>query len=108
MATSDFEPEGFDTDWRVVLHWADDAAQTSVADVSCFEFYGQALAAWRQVDDQQRRNIGRKLTGWELIDPNGFELLTKDSHLADSNHLGRAEPGLYRWDEERQGFDLMN
>lgn len=107
MATSYFQPEGFDTDWRLVVHWSDDAAQSTLAEVSCFEFYGPALAAWRQVDDEQRRGVGRKLTGWELIDPNGFELLTCCSHLSDANHLGQAEPGKYVWNELRDDFDAV-
>jgi len=106
MATEHFQPEGFDTDWRLVIHWIDEASGTTRAEVSCFEFYGPALEAWRQVDREQLDGVGRSLTGWELIDPSGIELLTRESRLSVSD-LGQVEPGRYVWNEQREAFEAL-
>lgn len=97
MATSDFQPEPFDTDFRLVIvtQWCGGQRH----EVSCFEFYGPAVEAWLDVDDQVR--AGKlKLVDWQLVDPNGRELLSSRVHYTrDTDHAAGLEPGVYTFDE---------
>jgi hypothetical protein len=99
--------EDFDVLWRVVSFENDDELQASVADVECFESYGEALAHWMMLD---RRAEGYhwplepgELVDWELVDPNGKVLLDHTSKLYPSSLAG-AMVGRYRWDEKTEMF----
>lgn len=97
-------PIAFDTDFRVVVCWNDDALQSSVAEVFCFEFYGPAFQFWRSIDQGEvKLAVPSALVEWVLIDPNGLCLLTQASRLS-SHELGQAEPGRYRWNDAAEVY----
>lgn len=99
--------EQFDTDWRVVAVWNDDTLEASVAEVECFEFYGPALQHWRLLDEQHR---ARELVQWKLVDPNGLVLLMGSRYYNVDLHrsqLAGAEPGRYRWADDRLGYVVL-
>jgi hypothetical protein len=92
----------FDVSWRVafVVDIAEEEHQRM--SVSVFEFYGEALAYWRQLD-VARKFGSRPLLSWVLIDPNGFEILDQDSRLIEGEGAGR-DGGWYRWDSDAEEY----
>lgn len=103
MSKSDFQPELFDTDFRlvVVTRWC--AGQRY--EVSCFEFYGPAVEAWLRLSDQVRSSE-IKLVDWTLLDPMGRELLrgSNSDFNRHPDHAAGLEPGVYTFDEDRDAL----
>lgn len=100
--------ENFDVFWRVVTAVNDDALQCSVASVQLFDYYGEALAEWRRVDEQES-NSGTRLglVAWYLLDPNGFELLDREHRLYRSD-LADSDEGCYLYDEASNRYLLKS
>lgn len=96
-----------DRDFRVVIVKDCDELQEELYEVSCFESYGAAVAAWRQAFEHCRAGGSPRVGDVWLIDPDGFEILNADAAqylLRGPHQLWAADAGRYRFDQATECF----